>query len=192
MTGEDIYNLFKQELDGEEFDSDDDALRVMNIVYRKILADRDWHILKKYATLTTPTLSLAGITDLDKVLKVWAVGDGGSTDRTPLKKARFDQRFDESFDYWINYPSNALALIGDNNSYAGKDKVVDYKYKPADLAMDTEPIFPVVGQPAIAYEMILVYKEKDENPDFYTQIEKKRDVAVAQLIAWNESLEEYA
>lgn len=186
--GQDIYDLFSQELDGETFDSDADALREMNISYRNILGDRDWYILLKSSTLTAGTYDLSTITDLDKVIRVWAdIGDL-STDRIELRKANFDQRFDESFDYWIDYANNEIKLIGDTNEYADNDLIVDYKYKPADLALASEIVLPDIGYPAIAYDMILAFKEKDTDPDFYTQVENKKEKAMDKLIQWNEEL----
>lgn len=191
-TGQDIYDLFSQELDGETFDSDTDALRSMNIEYRDILADRDWHILKKSYTLPAGTTSLAGITDLDKILKIWAVIGSNPTDRIELKKANFDQRFDENFDYWIDLANNTINFIGDNNQYDDDDLIVDYKYKPDDLTLATSPVFPDVGYPAISYGMILTFKRKDADTDFYNQTKDKKDEAMNKLIQWNESLECYA
>lgn len=186
--GEDILGLFSQELDGESFDSDDDAKREMNISYRNILADRDWHILKKTATLAAGIVSLAGITDLDKVLSVWANMSADPTDVLKLKKANFDQRFDPNFDYWIDHANNEIKWIDSNAPYAVYSLFVDYKYKPDDLDDDTEIVFPDIGYPAIAYDMILAFKEKDTDPDFYDQIVRKKERAMNLLIDWNEQL----
>jgi len=195
MTPEEIYNLFQLELDGETFDSDEDAEQEMNIAWRNLLSDRNWVKLKKTQTLSAGETDLTTITDLDKVLKVWAVGDGGSTDRTPLIGGTFDDRFNLSFDYWIDHVNQTFNLIGDDNSYEEDELVVDYKYKPDDLALEDEndvSVFPAFAHPIIAYDMILAYKEKDENPDFYQTIERKRERLFDRLVLWNEQLEDYA
>jgi hypothetical protein len=191
MNGDSIYNLFMDELDGETLESEEQALRLMNVAYRNILADRIWHVLKKSSNLTARTTSLAGITDLDQVLEVRAKTGSLSTDVTPLSKARFDQRFDTTFDYWWDMAGNALQPIGDTSSYTQYPWIVDYKYRPDDLTMDTAPVFHEVGHPAIAYEMILVYKESDENSDFYREIKAKKEDSMNKLIQWNEDLETY-
>ncbi len=186
--GQDIYDLFQQELDGETFDSDADALREMNISYRNILSDRDWHILKKTATLTAGTTLLTGITDLDKVLKIWANVGTLPTDVLELKKANFDQRFDPNFDYWIDHVNNQIKWIDNNAPYAIYNLFVDYKYKPDDISLTSEIVLPDVGYPAIAYDMILSFKEKDADPDFYSQIGTKKEKSLDRLIQWNEEL----
>lgn len=191
-TGQDIYDLFSQELDGETFDSDDDALRSMNVHYRTLLAARFWHILKKTATLSAGVTSLAGITDLDQVLTLW-LNDGATVnDVTELKKARFDQRFDYNYDYYIDYANNQIKFIDPNNTFASYPIIVDYKYKPEDLELDSQIVFSDIAYPVISYDMILDYKEKDADPDFYNQIQVKREKAFNNLIDWDANLEEYA
>jgi len=177
---QDILDLFSQDLDGESFDSDADALREINISYRNLLGERDWHILKKSYTLPAGTTLLSAITDLDKVLKVWENGN-------ELKKTNFDNRFDTNYDYWIDHANGTINFI--NYTVWATDLIIDYKYAPDDLAnMEDEIVFPDVAYPIISYDMILAFKEKDTDPDFYDKVEIKKEKALNNTINWNENL----
>lgn len=189
MTGEEIYNLFKQELDGEEFEDEDDAIRMMNVADRKIRSERDWEILKTDATLPAGTTSLDGITDLDKVLKVWATKNVAN-DEIELKKANFNARHNydgDTFDYYIDHKNNEIVFIHDD-VWDGYDLIVDYKYKPDALDMEAEPVIPEDYQPRIAYEMVLAYKRGDESFDGYREVERKNEEMREQMVDWNEGL----
>ena len=103
MIGEEIYDIFKRELDGEEFETDDDAIAAMNVAYRKILALRNWEALKRTTTLSAGSLSLSSISDnLDRVLEVWATM-GVDRDEQPLDKATFSDRFNYDKDYYYDH-----------------------------------------------------------------------------------------
>jgi len=178
---QDIYDLFSLELDGETFDSETDALIEINVSYRDLINERDWNILKKSYTLPAGTTSLSVIADLDKVLAVWYDG-------YELKKANFNQRFDTDFDYWIDYANNTINFINEGQ-FDNVDITVDYKYSPDDFEdLEDEIVFPDIAYPVISYDIILSYKEKDTDPDFYSQIERKREKAFNLLVNWNESL----
>lgn len=178
---EDIYNIFKLEMDGEEFDSDDDAILAANIAMRDILDNRDWKMLIKSATLPVGTLSLASLTDLDKVINVWASGD-----IEPLRRANYEQRFDTDFDYYIDLATNAIVLI--NTWYNTSALIVDYKYKPVDITSTNTPISETRLIPIIAYQMCLDYYDKDQDLSVYNNLEKKRDKAFDSFISYNENL----
>jgi len=178
---DDIYNIFKVELDGEEFDSDDDALIAANLALNEIFAERDWKFLLKTQTLPAGTLSLAGITDLGKVIDVWAEGS-----EEPLKKATFQQRFDSTFDYWIDVPNNTLVLI--NDEYNNTNLVVDYKYKPDALTDSNTPITVDHLNALVAYRMGLQYFRKDQDTTIYNLLVDKEDSTMNLLIAYNESI----
>jgi len=178
---ENIYDIFKVELDGEEFDSDDDALISANIALDEIFADRDWKFLLKTATLPAGTLSLASITDLGKVIDVWAEGS-----EEPLRKATFQQRFDSSYDYWIDVPNNTLVLI--NETYINTNLVVDYKFKPDALTDSNTPITVDHLNALVAYRMGLQYFRKDQDTTIYNTLVEKEDTTMNLLIAYNESL----
>jgi hypothetical protein len=175
MTFENSYDIFKMDLEGEEFDSDDDALLSGNIAYREILNDRDWKFLKK--TYTLPGLDLSVIPDLDKVLKVWCNG-------TELKKASFDNRFDTSKDYWVDYANKMIVPINCDIS----DLIVDYTFKPDDLESDTVPPKDDLICIMIAYKMELNYLRKDQDLATYQTIEDNYKRFLGLLINYNESL----
>lgn len=178
---QDIYDLFSLELDGETFDSDQDALIEMNVAYRALIGERDWKILQKSYALPAGTTSLSGITDLDHVLRIW---DNGYE----LKKATFEQRFDSDYDYWIDHANNQIVFI--NDGYSSQDLTIDYVYKPADLEeMEDLIVLHDLAYPIISYDMILSFKEKDTDPDFYSQIQSKREKAMDKFINWNENLD---
>lgn len=177
---DDIYNIFKLELDGDEFDSDDDALLSGNLAYREILNYKDWKFLKKTYTLAAGSFDLSVITDLDKVLDVWVAGR-----QEPLQKATFENRFDTSKDYWIDYANNLIVPINDLSSF---QLIIDYKYKPADLQFSTSPIKADLMKPLIAYQMGLNYFRKDQDLSIYTTLQDKSNRAFNLLIDYNESL----
>lgn len=182
-TFEDIYNLFKSETDGEEFDSDDDAIMQGNIAYAFLRSMRNWKILKKAVTIsiTSTTYLLTSITDLDnyRVVSLW---DGDYE----LKKATLEQRKDSNYDYWIDFDNNSIKFI---NSFTGKSLELVYIYKPDDMEVDGNgTVFGPTFNPIISYKMILDFKEKDADPTFYQSIEKKYQTALNLLIDYNESL----
>lgn len=180
MTFEDSYNIFKLDLDGEEFDSDDDAKLSGNVAYREILADRDWKFLKKYYVLPIGSFDISVITDLDKVLNVFIPGRS-----EPLKKATFENRFDTSKDYWIDLVNKLIVPI---NNLGTTQLLVDYKYKPADLDMNSVPVKDDLMCPVLAYKMELNYLRKDQDLTTYDTIQTNYNRVLNLLIAYNESL----
>jgi hypothetical protein len=181
MTFEDIYSIFKLELDGEEFDTDDDAVLACNIAFREVLDDRDWKFLIKTVTLTAGTLSLASILDLDKVTNVY-VADSIE----PLKKATYENRFDTDYDYYIDLANNSIGLI--NSEYNNSDLIIDYKYYPADFTLVNTLTLNERLKPCIAYKMCLTYYRKDQDLSTYEKLENHYDSSMNQLIMHNENL----
>jgi hypothetical protein len=173
---DDIYDIFKLELDGEEFDSDDDALLSGNLAYREILNNRDWKFLKKTYTLPAGSFDLSVI-PLDKVLDVWCNG-------VQLKKATFENRFDTSKDYWIDYANKRIVSINNLTSQL----IVDYKYRPADLDEETPAVEPDLMNPVIAYQMGLNYMRKDQDTTVYAVLQDKFNQGFNLLIDHNENL----
>ncbi|HPQ42935.1 MAG TPA: hypothetical protein PKZ42_01810 [Syntrophales bacterium] len=190
MIGEEIYNLAKQEMDGEEFESEEDALRAMNVAYRKILAERIWEILKKTTTLAAGTTSLAGIIALDFVIRLWAT-KGKSNDEIELTKGNFGDRYDYNIDmdYWIDLANNQIGFRY-SDVWDEYDLITDYKYKPDALTMETEPVFPEDYHPRIAYEMVMAFKRGDESFDGYAEVERKNNELAELMTDWNEGLKE--
>lgn len=177
---EEIYSIFKVNADGEEFDSDDDALIAANIEFRDILRDRDWKFLLKTSTLAAGTLSLAGITDLDRVIRVWSDG-------VELSKAEFDERYDEDKDYYIDQVNNTIVDI--HSRLTNLALTVDYKFKPAEITADsTEQITKFDLKPLIAYGMVLTFYSKDQDLSVYREAYSKREKAMDSLIDYNSSL----
>lgn len=174
-----IYNLFKIKTDGEEFDSEDDALLIANGAYRKLLAIRDWIFLKKTSsiTITSTSYTYSAITDLAKPLALW-YGD------YKLKKATFENRKDANYDYWIDYTSKKIMFI---NDYSGKTLDLDYKYRPDDISVSVDPVVEEMG-PAIAFQMILDYYEKDQDNSVYQQASANLSTSISSLTDYNESL----
>lgn len=182
-TFEDIYNLFRSETDGEEFDSDDEALIQGNVAYRTILAERPWKFLKMFyeTTVSGSSISLSVIADLDnnRVLAICC-------NDYILKKATFEQRKDRSYDYWVDYANGEIKFI---NDFEGQEIEIEYIYKPSDITMESGTVLGPTHNPIIAYRMILDFKEKDSDPTFYQSVEKKYDKARGLLINYNENLD---
>ena len=174
---EDSKKIFEINTDGEEFDSDDDALVAGLLAFRKILANRDWKFLKRSYTLSSGNYSLSSITDLDKVLDIWLNGN-------KLKKASFEQRFDTSYDYYIDLYNNAIVPI---NNITG-ELVVDYKCRPDDFTMTSPIMKPDLMCPLIAYQMKMDYLDKDQDLETYGNAETNYNIFLNLLITFNESL----
>ena len=187
-TGQDIYDLAVILMDGDEFSSDEDAEILLQVVDSKIRSERDWNILKTADTLTAGTTSLAGITDLDKELKIWANMSDDPTDVIELKKANFEDRFNPNKDYWIDLTANEINWIDPNTEYKEKNLFVDYKYAPDELTLETEIVFPDFMAWIYSYELVMNYKEADENSEFYNAHGAKYEILMNQAIDWNESL----
>lgn len=177
---EEIYNIFKMEMDGEEFDSDDDALLAANIEMKEILGERNWKFLLKTTTLPAGTLSYASIADLDKVIKVW-------DDGTELERATFERRFDTEKDYWIDVPNKTLAAI--NTGILSRPLTLDYKAKVDAITAEND-ILPDVEflRPLIAYRMCLHFYRKDQDTTVFELIRDKETSAHNALISYNENL----
>ena len=177
---EEIYNIFKMEMDGEEFDTDEDALLAANIEFKEILRDRNWKFLLKTTTLAAGNLSYSGITDIDKVIKVW-------DDGVELERATFERRFDESKDYWNDIPNKTLVAI--NTGILSRPLTLDYKMKIEDIT-DTNDLLPDVDalRPLIAYRMCLHFYRKDQDTTVINKIEEKEAKANNSLISYNENL----
>lgn len=176
---EDSYNIFKIKMDGDEFDSDDEALVMGNVAFREVLNERDWKFLKKTYTLPINSLDLSPITDLDKVLTVWLNGN-------KLKKADFHQRFDPSFDYWIDHANNKI--VPTSFTLNNQSLIVDYKYRPDDLEADTPIIKADFICSLIADRMRLNYMDKDQDTENYSHAQADYESNLNKLIAYNESL----
>lgn len=176
---ETIYNLFKIEMDGEEFDADEDALTKANVAYRTILRQRNWKFLNKTTQFAAGVTDLSTISDLDKVLKLWRNGE-------ELVKTTFEQRFDDSKDYWIDHVGKKINYL--SNSLLSSVIDVDYKYKPVDLTETNTPLVVDGLENAIALQMCLDYYSKDQDLTVYTKIEEKLSKAIDSLINYNENL----
>lgn len=166
MTTNEIYSLFQDITDEEEFNSDDAALRVMQAGYDDLLSQRDWYFLTKSEELPLSDLSLPD--DFDNVLRVWYKDATGSVSETPLIRTSFSNRYDTSADYYVDEVTKEIVLI---NDLTIGSLVVDYKHKPAALTLDDtcEPIFSSTYHPLLAVYMKKQFKSADENYDFYKE-----------------------
>lgn len=186
MNGSEIYNIFKIEMDGEEFASDEDAMASINVEYRTLLFERDWKILNKSQTAPLgTTIDLSLILDLDNVLRVWAVDTSG--EKTELTKTSFEDRFNEEKDYYVDYATNKIVFINSiPTNYASY--IVDYKYAPADITTTTSPVFPPAAHGLLAYLLAQTYLRADQTQDFYNEFGNKYENIKANLVLWNEQL----
>lgn len=171
---EDIYAIFQLETDGEEFDTEEDALTAANVAFREVLAERDWKFLDKSYTMPTGSLSLAGITDLDKVLDVWY-------DRVLLTKADRKERFDSDKDYYVDY-ANLLIVPVSSGSLVTSEMIIDYKMKPVDITSSNTPIAKEALHAIIARKMIMTYYRKDQDLTVYREASIKYEEGLDLLI----------
>ena len=176
---EEIYNIFRVELDGEEFDTDDDALLGANTIMREILRQRDWKFLLTSTTFAAGNLSWADIDNFGKVIRVWY-------DSVELAKAEFDERFDPSFHYYVDVRNQTLGLISD--FYEDKALIVDHTFKPDDMELENAPLEIEALNALIAYKMGLLYYRKDQDTTVYANMETKYDQAWKTLIDYDNSL----
>lgn len=187
-----IYDYFLIKLDNDNFDGeDDDALKIANVAYRIILGEKPWNFLKTSANLLAGTNSLSGITNFDRLLRVWAVISSDPTDNVEMKKANFEERFNPQKDYWLDIPNNKIELIGNNNQYANSDKIVDYLYKPSDITASNSPKLPDFAAFLISLHMIKIFKQADQDYDFYSIHGAEYEELMNKLIDYNESLVDY-
>ncbi len=188
MTGQQIYDLFKVHVDDEEFNSDDAAIAAMNAAYRKILSERDWEFLKKTVLMPRGMSSLATITDLDTVIRVWAQTGSGSFDFSELEKSSFDKRFTGEGDYYIDYVTKSFVYLHGSEPVNWLGYAVDYKYRPADLDLESTPVWPEEYHSLLAYEMVRAYKEGDLTYDFYKEVGYRYEDVAGNLARWNDQL----
>jgi len=162
-----IYELFKTLTDGEEFDSNDAALQVMQTGYDFLLSQRDWWFLERTVELSLDDLTLPD--DFWKVKRVWYKDSAGNVSTEPLVKAEVLKRFDTNYDYYICAVDNKLCLI---NPITSGSLILDYTHRPDELKElddNTEPEMPEEYRPLLAFYMKQQYKSADENPDFYKE-----------------------
>jgi len=162
-----IYELFKTLTDGEEFDSNDAALQVMQVGYDTLLAQREWWFLEKSDELQLSDLSLPE--DFWRVKKVWYRDSAGNVSEVPLVRGEKRDRFNSDYDYYIDELEGKLVLI---NEITTGSLIIDYTHKPAELeeiSDEEEPVMPEEYRPLIAFYMKQQYKSADENPDFYKE-----------------------
>ena len=166
MTTNQIYDLFGDLSDGEEFNSEDAALRVMQAGYDDLLSQRDWYFLDKSVELSLDDLDLPD--DFDNVLRVWYKDTSGNVSERPLIKTSFANRYDQTADYYVDDVLKKIVLI---NDITIGSLIVDYKHKPAALTLDDscEPVFSSTFHPLLAVYMKKQFKSADENYDFYKE-----------------------
>ena len=172
---DDIYAIFQLETDGEEFDSDEDALIAANIAMREILMPRDWKFLEKSYTMPTGSLSLAGITGLDKVLRIWY-------NEIELEKGGRKDRYNDEKDYWVDTINNVIVPVGEGNTLTEQEMIMDYKYKPVDITATNTPITKEGLIPLIAWKMVMNYYRKDQDSSFYQICQDKYNEGMDILV----------
>lgn len=168
----DIYDMAQDLLDGDEFQSDEAALRAMNLAYFKILAERDWYFLEKSYAMSLSDLSLALITDMMEVLRVWYVDANGKVSHQ-LMRAPYSDRFNTEYDYYIDTNTNMLVLINTLNTGS---LLIDYKYSPLALAFEdvtdvstVTPVIPRTYRGLLAYALVKAFKKGDEADEMYKE-----------------------
>jgi len=176
---EEIYNIFKLELDGEEFDTDDDALLAANLAMTEIFKDRDWRFLTTSTTFAAGTLAFGTIDNFGKIIRIWY-------DSVELRRAQQDERFDTSFDYYIDNVSKEIVLITD--FYEDKALIVDHLWVPDPIELENTPITEPLLNALIAYKMGLNYFRKDQDTTIYGILETKRDITARKLIDYDNTL----
>ena len=166
MTTNQIYDLFGDLSDGEEFNSEDAALRVMQAGYDDLLSQRDWYFLDKSVELSLVDLDLPE--DFDHILRVWYKDTAGNVSTSPLIRTSFSNRYDSSADYYVDEVTKRIVLINDIKIGS---LIVDYKHKPAALTLDDscKPVFPSTFHSLLAVYMKKQFKSADENYDFYKE-----------------------
>ena len=171
-TNEDILDLFSDLVDGDEFQSEDAALRSMNSKYFTLLSERDWYFLDKSVVFALTNLLLSQITDLDKVLRIWYVSTNGVVSQEPLREAPYSDRFNTDYDYYIDQSTQSIVLI---NTIANGTLRVDYKYRPNPLALevttghDLTCVIPITFRPLLALAMVHDFKKADEAIEMFKE-----------------------
>lgn len=169
MNTEELYNYFQDLTDGEEFLSNEAALRTLNDGYYQVLAERDWIFLRK--GVEVPVLNnevdLSQITDFGSLRGAYAKGSPEE-----LTRANWDDRFNSENDYYLDAAENKIVFI----SSAPKEVIIDYLYRPEPLEFeeDSFPVFHPDFHPLIALFAVKNFKKLDETQDFYMESEVDR------------------
>jgi len=178
-TTDAIYSLFQTITDGEEFDSDDAAISIMQVAYDDLLSQRDWYFLNKTVAVLSTSLTLP--TDCAKVLRLWLVDSAGNVSSEPLQRTTFEKRYENVGDYYINEVSKTIVFL---ESFTNCSFILDYKYRPNRLgfntiaysagppiveAIDSVTVIPSEFVAVLAFYMKKQYKSADENYDFYKE-----------------------
>lgn len=188
MTTEQIYEYFQDLTDGEEYLTQEAALRTLDDGQMQICNERDWWFLKR--TTTLPIVD--GRVDLSELsfLKITGAYFPGSSEK--LVQANWDQRRGSEFDYHIDPSTNELVL---HNPPANiKELDIDYKLRPTALSFEPgigEPIIPSAYRPLIALFAVKNFKKLDETEDFYLETEVDRRNLLYQMVDDHNSREQH-
>jgi len=199
MNGEQIIKLFELYLDDTSDMSSDEELALLNRVYHQILGDKQWEFLKKEGTGTTsisvPYVSLPSdfknLTENHQYTDI-SEGQGNSVSKTifvgsqysTYKVINFSDRrqYRESDGYaYIDIVNNRLVFTQQPTS--AQPYEFDYIYRPADITLTTEPVFPERFHSMIAFGMAV--------DGFIIQLfEKTRSYAGENKAEYNKYLED--
>tara|TARA_R110000796_G_scaffold99922_1_gene208349 strand:- start:161 stop:787 length:627 start_codon:yes stop_codon:yes gene_type:complete len=208
MTGQELISKFELYVDDMSELSTDEELALANKVYHKMCDDRDWEILKKEAAGTlTSTTSITIPSDFSHVIENFNYTDNAFSREMNAKPVVV---FVNDSPYQVVNWSDRKQYTNNNNvcyvdirnsqvvfpvaQSASATYSFDYKAVPADLTLETSPIFPGRFQHGIFHgmcveDMVIQLFDKTrsyaaENQSLYTSY--LRDMAM-----WNAQLQLY-
>lgn len=172
MTGQQILDQFRLEVDNQDDLSDSEALQLANDVLSDIYNDRDWAFLMKTASGTLDTtnteISLPSdfreladnFDDQESVIKkVLYVGTNYEPYPFIQMTERRQYRDQRGFVY-IDYRQNNFVLTAaeqaDSRSYE-----FEYIYIPSDISLLTSPILPARFHKMVAFGMAVKWNDID-------------------------------
>jgi|14_taG_2_1085336.scaffolds.fasta_scaffold02038_4 hypothetical protein len=197
MTGAEIITQFQFLVDDDNT-SEAQALILLNIAYKRLLASREWNFLNKGIssdTVASGTSAYALPSDFLSPMKITLQNSANLSDYYEMSPVPWRRRLEyaSSDNYFYIDPvnSNYVFTKSPPASRVGWAVFFDYLYEPSDIASGTSPIFNSAFHPIIAYEMArhFWYNEQDEKSRmFNNEMNAEYVLMLNQMQQWDERI----
>ncbi len=170
--------------------SSDEELKLLNKIYFEVINSREWEILKKEATGSVNGLTIAQPADFGSLVlfpdPVIYLGDTNKRCNViPFAERRIYKNQNNAA-YYDARQKQIVFMTAQDDTYS-----FDYNYIPAELALDTAPVFPARFWGLFAFFMA-------SDNDFIQLMDKARSYAsenrmrgqmiLDQMVMWDSKL----
>lgn len=195
MTGQEIIQFYQRDLIDNSTESSESLLALLNVAYQRLLGDRDWHFLvtEDASQSITNSTEYDIPQDLLKPLRAVIASEGGGNYQA-LTPVRFEDRFKyqgNSRYFYIDYRNGKLKMLASPaKAQQGLKLHFEYLYKPANITLESEPVFISSYHPLLAYEMArhYWYKEQDtKSRSWNNEMIGEYELMKAEMVMWDDA-----